>query len=88
MVRFYCDIRHPDGTPSAFDSRHLLKTVADRCAGMGYVCNIGSECEFYLFKTDENGDPTGIPLDRGGYLDIAPLDKGENIRREIALCLA
>lgn len=88
VVRFYCDIRHPDGTPSAFDSRHLLKTVADRCAGMGYVCNIGSECEFYLFKTDENGDPTGIPLDRGGYLDIAPLDKGENIRREIALCLA
>ena len=54
---------------------------------MGYVCKIGSECEFYLFETDERGNPTDIPYDKGGYLDIAPLDKGENVRREICLSL-
>ncbi|NLM45964.1 MAG: glutamine synthetase [Firmicutes bacterium] len=87
VVRFYCDIRNPDGSPFAYDGRYLLKKVVDRCESLGYVCKIGAECEFYLFKTDENGDPTENTLDRGGYLDISPLDKGENIRREICLCL-
>jgi glutamine synthetase len=87
VVRFYCDIKNPDGSPFAHDSRYLLKKVVERCESRGYVCKIGAECEFYLFKTDENGDPTEITLDKGGYLDISPLDKGENIRREICLCL-
>ena len=43
---------------------------------MGYVCKIGSECEFYLFERDEDGNPTMIPHDHGTYCDIAPLDKG------------
>ena len=54
---------------------------------MGYICNIGTECEFYLFRTDLDGNPTLMPHDRGSYGDIAPLDKGENIRREICLAL-
>lgn len=54
---------------------------------MDYACRMGTECEFYLFKTDENGAPTAIPLDGGSYCDVAPLDKGENVRREICLCL-
>ena len=87
VVRFYCDIKNPDGSIFKHDSRYLLKRVIKRCEDMGYVCKIGAECEFYLFKTDENGDPTDITLDKGGYLDISPLDKGENIRREICLCL-
>jgi glutamine synthetase len=87
VVRFYCDIRNPDGSAFAQDSRHLLKRVIDRCERMGYASKIGAECEFYLFKTDEDGDPVVKPLDKGGYLDIAPLDRGENIRREICLCL-
>lgn len=87
VVRFYCDIKNPDGSPFAHDSRYLLKRTIARCDRMGYVCKIGAECEFYLFKTDEDGDPTDVTLDKGGYLDIAPLDKGENIRREICLCL-
>jgi len=87
VVRFYCDIRNPDGTAFASDSRLLLKRIVERAAAMGYVCKIGAECEFYLFKTDENGDATSEPLDRGTYLDIAPLDKGENMRREICLSL-
>lgn len=87
VVRFYCDIKNPDGSAFAQDSRQLLKKVAVHYESMGYVCKIGAECEFYLFKTDENGEPTEITLDKGGYLDISPLDKGENIRREICLCL-
>ena len=87
VVRFYCDIKNPDGTPFARDTRGILKKVTEKCGDMGYVCKIGAECEFYLFKTDENGEPTIIPYDNGGYLDVAPFDKGENIRREICLCL-
>lgn len=87
VVRFYCDIKNQDGSRFQNDSRYLLERVIKRCEKMGYACKIGAECEFYLFKTDENGDPTDMPLDRGGYLDISPLDKGENIRREVCLCL-
>ena len=87
VVRFYCDIKNPNGSMFSHDSRYLLKQVVERCEKVGYTCKIGAECEFYLFKTDENGEATDITLDKGGYLDIAPLDKGENIRREICLCL-
>ena len=87
VARFYCDIKNPNGSAFALDSRAILKRTFDRCADMGFVSKIGAECEFYLFKTDENGDPTYTTLDNGGYLDIAPLDKGENIRREICLTL-
>ena len=87
VARFYCDIRNPDGSAFEGDSRYLLKSIVNRCDAMGYVCKTGAECEFYLFKTDENGDPTDQVLDRGGYLDISPLDRGENIRREICMTL-
>ena len=87
VARFYCDIRNPDGSMFAQDGRYLLRQVSDQCEKLGYTSKIGAECEFYLFKTDENGDPSDITLDKGGYLDISPVDKGENIRREICLCL-
>lgn len=87
VIRFYCDIKHPDGSAFLSDGRDILKRVTQRAAAMGYVCKIGAECEFYLFKTDENGDAISEPLDYGGYLDIAPLDRGENVRREICLSL-
>ena len=87
VIRLYCDIKNPDKSVFAGDSRYLLKRVIERCGSKGYVCKIGAECEFYLFKTDEKGEPTTETLDKGGYLDISPLDKGEDIRREICLCL-
>lgn len=87
VVRFYCDIRKPDGSAFWGDTRHILKSVVSRTEEKGYTCMVGAECEFYLFKTDENGEPTIIPFDNGGYLDVSPLDKGENVRREICLCL-
>ena len=88
VIRFYCDVKNPDGSFYAHDSRNILKQVLGRCEQMGYVCKVGAECEFYLFKTDVEGDATDTPLDRGGYLDIAPLDRGGDIRREICLTLA
>ena len=87
VARFYCDIKNPDGSAFLHDGRYILRRVAAQYENLGYVCKIGAECEFYLFKTDENGEPTDITLDKGGYLDISPLDKGEDIRREICLTL-
>ncbi len=87
VARFYCDIRNPDGSAFLLDGRELLKRAVARAGKLGYLCRIGAECEFYLFKTDESGQPSALPFDRGGYLDIAPLDRGEDIRREICLTL-
>lgn len=87
VARFYCDIKTPDGEDFECDTRAILKKAVNRASDMGFAAQIGSECEFYLFKTDENGEPLYEPFDMGGYLDTAPMDKGENVRREICLCL-
>lgn len=87
VARLLCDIRHPDGESFAGDGRQILRQTSSLLLSKGYQCKIGPECEFYLFETDDSGLPTCNPQDRGGYLDIAPLDKGENIRREICLTL-
>ena len=87
VARLFCNIRYLDGTPFAGDSRLILQNVIDRCKKMGYETKIGTECEFYLFKLDDNGQPTKIPHDNAGYCDLAPLDKGENVRRDIILTL-
>ncbi|MCL2050544.1 MAG: glutamine synthetase family protein [Lachnospiraceae bacterium] len=87
VARFYCEIKNPDGSLFLHDGRILLKQVVKRAEKLGYFVKIGAECEFYLFKTDENGEQTEIPFDKGGYLDIYPLDLGEDIRREICLTL-
>ena len=52
---------------------------------MGFY--FGADQEFYLFNLDENGKPTKEPYDYAGYMDIAPDEKGENIRREVCLTL-
>ena len=87
VVRMYCGITRPDGTVFESDTRTLLKKTAEEAAKSGVSFAFGPEMEFYLFKRDENGEPTDIPYDRAGYMDIAPEDKGENVRREICLTL-
>lgn len=87
VVKMFCNICHPDGTPFAMDSRRILSQAIQAAADMGCQVRFGSEFEFYLFKTDENGSPTDQPFDNAGYMDVAPEDKGENIRREICLNL-
>lgn len=87
VMRMCCNIKNPDGTDFKNYTRNILKNAVQKSADMGYICNIGTECEFHLFKTDELGEPTLIPVDKGGYNDIAPLDKVENLRREICLSI-
>ncbi len=87
VIRMYCDIVLADGTPFKYDYRNFLKDTLAECKKMGFSTRMGLKSEFYLFKTDEDGNPTREPFDNGGYLDVAPNDKGENIRREICLTL-
>lgn len=87
VVRLLCDIKTASGAPFAGDCRALLRAAVRDARKMGLQCKAGTECEFYLFKTDENGEPTREPYDFGTYCDIAPRDKCEDIRREICLAL-
>ncbi len=87
VARFICDVYNPDGTPFVGDPRYVLKKTLKKAADMGYSFNVGPECEFFLFETDENGRPTTNTGDEAGYFDLAPLDHGSNTRREICIDL-
>lgn len=88
VARLICDVYNPDGTPFVGDPRGILKRALKKAADMGFdAFNVGPECEFFLFETDENGHPTTKTADEAGYFDLAPLDHGSNVRREICLAL-
>lgn len=87
VVRFFCTLYRMDGTPYEGDLRRNLRETMKSIQEHGYQCEMGTRCEFYLFETDMQGKPTRTPCDQGGYLDVAPLDKCENTRREICLSL-
>lgn len=87
VARFICDVYNPDGTPFEGDPRYILKKAVKEAADMGYAFNVGPECEFFLFHTDAGGNPTVETTDRGGYFDLAPVDGGENCRRDICQTL-
>ena len=87
VVRMFCTLTYSDGSPVETDTRSFLHRAVRYAQSKGYRFNFKSELQFYLFKTDDSGDSTGIPYDKAGYMDIAPLDKGENVRREICLTL-
>lgn len=85
--RLICDVYNPDGTPFIGDPRGVLERVLKRAADLGFTFNVGPECEFFLFQTDENGNPTTQTADEAGYFDLGPLDHGESTRREICIAL-
>ena len=87
VARLICDVYNPDGTPFVGDPRGVLKKELQRAADMGYSFNVGPECEFFLFQTDEKGAPTTQTADEAGYFDLGPLDHGESTRREICMTL-
>ena len=87
VARLICDVYNPDGTPFIGDPRGTLKRALKKASDMGYSFNVGPECEFFLFQTDENGMPTTQTADQAGYFDLGPLDHGESTRREICLAL-
>ena len=87
VISLYCDITYQDGTVFENDTRSILKKAVKEAADAGLSFTFGSRMEFYLFKLDENGEQTILPYDNAGYMDVAPMDKGENVRREICLTL-
>lgn len=87
VVRMFCTIKKSNGNIYECDTRSFLKKAVEDAKKHGLEFFFGSELEFYLFKLDDDGNPTKIPYDNAGYMDIAPEDKGENIRREICLTL-
>ncbi|MCR4778626.1 MAG: glutamine synthetase family protein [Lachnospiraceae bacterium] len=87
VVQMFAKITYPDGTPFECDTRNLLNQAISDAKKAGYEFTFGAEEEFYLFLLDENGKVTDIPCDNVGYMDIAPDDHGENVRREVCLTL-
>lgn len=87
VVRMFCDITYPDGKIFECDTRSILKKAIQEAEHHGYQFFFGAEQEFYLFQLDDNGNPTKKTYDYASYMDIAPEDRGENIRREICLTL-
>ena len=87
VVQMFSEITYPDGRPFECDTRSLLKKAVADASAAGIEFTFGAEQEFYLFRLDESGSPTSVPCDEAGYMDIAPEDRGENVRREICLTL-
>ncbi len=88
VARLICDVYNPDGTPFSGDPRNTLKRALEKANKMGFeTFNVGPECEFFLFLTDSEGNPTTVTHDNAGYFDLGPVDLGENARRDMCLAL-
>ncbi len=87
VARLICDVYTTDGKPYDGCPRNVLKKQLAKAAALGYTMNVGPELEFFLFQTDAEGKPTTITQDEGSYFDLAPIDKGEDARRDMCLAL-
>ena len=87
VARLICDVYTPDGKPFEGDPRWILKKTIKEANEMGYRFDVGPECEFFLFHTDDDGQPTTISHEKAGYFDLGPIDLGENARRDMVLTL-
>ncbi len=87
VARLICDVYRLSGEPFEGDPRYVLKRAIAEAEKMGYKFEVGPECEFFLFHTDENGLPTTITHEQAGYFDLGPVDFGENARRDMVLTL-
>jgi glutamine synthetase len=87
VARLICDVHTPDGKPFVGCPRQILKRNLKQASELGYEFNVGPELEFFLFMTDEKGNPTTQTHDDAGYFDLAPIDLGESARRDMCLTL-
>ncbi len=87
VAKMICDVKHRDGSDCPECPRTILKKVIDIWSKKGYSFKIDPECEFFLFHTNESGKPTTETHDSAGYLDVGPVDFGENARRDMVLNL-
>lgn len=86
-ARLICDIYNMDGTPFEGCPRNTLKKALKEAEKMGYKLKVGPECEFFLFNTDEKGNPSLDTHDDAGYFDLAPVDLGGNARNDMTIAL-
>lgn len=86
-ARIICDIYKSDGTPFEGCPRNVLKKVIEEAKEMGFIINVGPECEFFLFQTDEKGNPSLETHDNAGYFDLAPIDLGGSARKDMTVTL-
>ena len=87
VARFLSSVKSVSGEPLPFDTRKVLADTVAFLKESGYTSELGTDSEFYLFQLSEAGEPTFATQDKAGAYDIAPLDKGENVRREICLTM-
>ncbi|OGC22689.1 type I glutamate--ammonia ligase [candidate division WOR-1 bacterium RIFOXYB2_FULL_42_35] len=85
-ARFICDVYTPEGKPFEGDPRSILKKVLAEAGKLGYEFKTGPEVEFYLFKREE-GKPTTVPHDIGGYFDYPARDLASEVREDIIFAL-
>lgn len=85
--KMICDVYLENGTPCPMSPRTILKNVIDKAQNDGFTFMINPECEFFLFHTDDHGNPTAVTHEQAGYLDVGPIDFGENARRDMVLTL-
>ena len=85
IARLICDVYDDKGQPFIGDPRYTLRRAIEEAASMGYSVNMGPEAEFFLFRTDEHGNPTLHTQDKAAYFDLAPVDLGEEARREMVM---
>jgi glutamine synthetase len=83
VARMICDVRLPDGSPFSGCPRTALKKVVKEAEDLGYRLMVGAEVEFFLFLRGADGRATSITHDAGGYFDLAPIDRGEEARRDM-----
>lgn len=83
VARFICDIHTPSGERFPGDPRYVLKSLLDKLQKEKKQFFVGPEFEFFLFKYDQNGNPTNEPVDFGGYFDNTPLDRAGLVRMDI-----
>ena len=86
-ARLICDVYKPNGEPFEGDPRYVLKRVLAEAAELGFTVNAGPEAEFFLFRRDAEGRATTITHDAGGYFDLGPIERGEDVRRDIVTAL-
>ncbi len=87
VARMICDVRLPDGSPFEGCPRTALKKAVGHAAELGFNLRVGTEVEFFLFQRSSDGKATSVTHDVGGYFDLAPVDRGEEARRDMVSTL-
>jgi glutamine synthetase len=87
IARVICDVYRPDEKSFEGCPRQVLRRAVEEAKEMGYEFFVGPEPEFYIFDKDEKGNAILENNDKAGYFDMAPLDKGEEVREYISLAL-